>query len=265
MPRMVLCLEHRVKVQLRRMRNATADKGLAMRCQIVLRTAKGRSRKEVADGVGCSVSWVDRVLARWRMLGVAGLSDRREDNGQLKLDEAYLGRLYDVVDECPRDYGYPRPTWTTELLAKVMEQQTGVKVHRATMSLALKKIGARLGRPKPTVGCPWPKRRRNRCISAIQKVVWRLRPGEVAVYLDEVDIHLNPKIGAPGQAEAGGDAGAEREAVHRRRVGCAKRTAHLGAKRSQEQPAGDRAAEQTGWRLSEGQSHPRGAGQLQDS
>lgn len=196
MPRMVLCLEHRVKVQLRRMRNATADKGLAMRCQIVLRTAKGRSRKEVADGVGCSVSWVDRVLARWRMLGVAGLSDRREDNGQLKLDEAYLGRLYDVVDECPRDYGYPRPTWTTELLAKVMEQQTGVKVHRATMSLALKKIGARLGRPKPTVGCPWPKRRRNRCISAIQKVVWRLRPGEVAVYLDEVDIHLNPKIGA---------------------------------------------------------------------
>jgi hypothetical protein len=37
------------------------------------------------------------------------------------------------------------------------------------MSLALKRIGARLGRPKPTVGCPWPKRRKNRCISAIEK------------------------------------------------------------------------------------------------
>jgi transposase len=193
---MVLCLEHRVKVQLRRMRTATSDKGLAVRCQIVLRTAKGRSRQEVADGVGCSVSWVDRVLARWRTLGVAGLADRREDNGLLKLDEAYLARLYEVVDDGPRDYGYPRPTWTTELLAKVMEQQTGVQVHRATMSLALKKIGARLGRPKPTVGCPWPKHRRNRCLSAIEKVVRTLRPGEVAVYLDEVDIHLNPKIGA---------------------------------------------------------------------
>lgn len=196
MPRMVLCLERRVKVQLRRMRNATADKGLAMRCQIVLRAAKGRLRKEVADGVGCSVSWVDRVLARWRELGIAGLADRREDNGQLKLDEAYLARLYQVVDDCPRDYGYPRPTWTTELLARVLEQETGVKVHRATMSLALKKIGARLGRPKPTVGCPWSKRRRNRCISAIEKVVQDLGPREVAVYLDEVDIHLNPKIGA---------------------------------------------------------------------
>jgi hypothetical protein len=49
MPRMVLCLEHRVKVQLRRMRNATADKGLFMRCQIVLATARGRMRKEVVD------------------------------------------------------------------------------------------------------------------------------------------------------------------------------------------------------------------------
>jgi transposase len=195
MPRMVLCLERRVKVQLRRMRAATPDKGLAMRCQIVLRAAKGRRRQEIADGVGCSVSWVDRVLARWRELGAAGLADRREDNGELKLDEAYLARLYEVVDDCPRDYGYPRPTWTTELLAKVMEQQTGVKVHRATMSLALRKIGARLGRPKPTVGCPWPKRRKRRCLRAIDKVVSSLKPREVAVYLDEVDIHLNPKIG----------------------------------------------------------------------
>lgn len=154
MPRMVLCLEHRVKVQLRRMRNATADKGLFMLCQIVLRSARGRMRKEVADGVGCSVSWVDRVLGRWRELGVAGLADRREDNGQLKLDQAYLGRLYEVVDDCPRDYGYPRPTWTTELLARVMELETGVKIHRATMSLALKRIGARLGRPKADGGVP---------------------------------------------------------------------------------------------------------------
>ena len=196
MPRMVLCLEHRVKVQLRRLRRSTSDKGLAMRCQIVLRTAKGRRRREIADGVGCSVSWVDRVLSRWRALGSAGLADRREDNGQLKLDEAYLARLYEVVDDSPRDYGYSRPTWTTELLAKVMAQETGVRVHRATMSLALRRIGARLGRPKPTVGCPWPKRRRNRCISGIEKMVQTLRPGEVAVYLDEVDIHLNPKIGA---------------------------------------------------------------------
>lgn len=196
MPRMVLCLERRVKVQLRRLRRSTPDKGLYMRCQIVLCAAKGRTRRDIAEGVGCSVSWVDRVLKRFGELGIAGLADRREDNGQLKLDETYLARLYEVVDDSPRDYGYPRPTWTTELLALVMAQETGVKVHRATMSLALKRIGARLGRPKPTVGCPWPKRRRNRRIGEIQKVVDCLNASDVAVYLDEVDIHLNPKIGS---------------------------------------------------------------------
>lgn len=193
--KIVLRLEHRVKVTLRRMRRETDDKGLADRCQIVLLTAKGRRRADVAEAVGRSVSWVNRVVARYRADGVAGLLDRREDNGRTKLDEWFLSTLYDVVDGSPRDYGYPRPTWTRELLAKVLRLLTGVKVHPATMSRALARIGARLGRPRPTVGCPWPKARRNRRLKEIAATLDDLPPGHVAVYLDEVDVHLNPRIG----------------------------------------------------------------------
>ena len=193
--KIVLRLERRVKLALRRMRRETKDKGLADRCQIVLLAAKGRRRADVAESVGRSVSWVNRVVARFRDHGVAGLCDRREDNGEPKLDEWFLSRLYDVVDGSPQDYGYPRPTWTRELLAKVMHRLTGVKVHPATMSRALSRIGARLGRPRPTVGCPWPKRRRNRRLAEIDQTLATLGPGEVAVWLDEVDVHLNPKIG----------------------------------------------------------------------
>ncbi len=193
--KIVLRLQHRVKLTLRRMRRQTNDKGLAERCQIVLLTAKGRRRAAVAEGVGCSVSWVNRVVARFRDHGVPGLLDRREDNGQTKVDEWFLSTLYDVVDASPQDHGYPRPTWTRELLAKVMHRLTGVKVHPATMSRALQRLGARLARPRPTVGCPWPKRRRNRRLAQIGRTLAALGPGEVAVYLDEVDVHLNPKIG----------------------------------------------------------------------
>jgi transposase len=193
--KIVLRLERRVKLKLRRMRRETKDKGLADRCQIVLLVARGRRRADVAESVGRSVSWVNRVVARFRDLGVAGLLDRREDNGQPKLDEWFLATLYDLVDASPQDHGYPRPTWTRELLAKVMHRLTGVKVHPATMSRALKSIEARLGRPRPTVGCPWPKRRRNRRLAEIGQTLAALGPGEVAVYLDEVDVHLNPKVG----------------------------------------------------------------------
>jgi transposase len=193
--RIVLRLQRRVKLRLRRMRRETKDKGLADRCQIVLLAAKGRSRPAVAEAVGCSVSWVGRVLARFRECGIAGLYDRREDNGTLKLDEGYLSLLYRLVDDSPRDYGYPRPTWTRELLARLMRELTGTGVHPATLSRALKLNKARRGRPRPRVNCPWPRRDKELRLAAIRAVVENPPAGQAAVYLDEVDVHLNPKIG----------------------------------------------------------------------
>jgi transposase len=188
-------MERRVKHAVRKLRRQTRDKGLAMRCQIVLLAEKQRSRPSIAESVGCSLSWVNRVIGRFRQFGIAGLQDAREDNGQTKIDEQYLSILYDVVDGSPRDYGYLRSTWTQELLAKVMEKRTGVSVHRSTMSRALATIGARLGRPRPTVGCPWSARAKQRRLLEIRKVLDKLAANELAFYVDEVDIHLNPKIG----------------------------------------------------------------------
>jgi hypothetical protein len=55
-------LERRVKMQVRRLRRQTKDKGLAIRCQIILLADKGRSRPDIAQSLRCSVSWVGRVL-----------------------------------------------------------------------------------------------------------------------------------------------------------------------------------------------------------
>ena len=38
-----------------------------------------------------------------------------EQEGTVKLGEGYLSLLYDLVDDSPQDYGYPRRTWTREL------------------------------------------------------------------------------------------------------------------------------------------------------
>ncbi len=156
MSRMVVRVPGRVKRQLRKLRDKTSDKGLANRCQIVLLWGEGEAWFAIAKAVGCCLSWVGRVIRRFRDQGVAGLQDRREDNGDIKLDEYYLARLREVVDKQPSDYGYERPTWTQELLVEAMVQETQVRVHPGTMSRALKTIGARLGQPKATVGCPGP-------------------------------------------------------------------------------------------------------------
>jgi hypothetical protein len=104
--------------------------------------------------------------------------------------------LLDVVaGSSPRDYGYQRPTWTQELLILVLEKKAGVRVSTSTMSRVLMRLNIRLGRPKPIVGCPWKKSRRTRRIKQIERLLQTVSVNEVVLYADEVDIHLNPKIG----------------------------------------------------------------------
>jgi transposase len=185
-----------VKTALRRMLKKTNDKRLSVRIRIVLMRFFGHgAASSIAQVVGCSDTTVRRVTGRFVEHGIAGLLDRREDNGDQKLSEVYLGRLKEIVDGSPRDFGYLRPTWTRELLVEVMVRETGIRIHPATMSRALKKIKARRGRPRPTVGCPWSKWAKTRRINQLKRLRDGLGPGEVLLYEDEVDIHLNPKIG----------------------------------------------------------------------
>jgi hypothetical protein len=124
------------------------------------------------------------------------LADKREDNGDAKIDERYEMTLLTVIPRFPSNYGYRRPTWTQELLVIVLEAETGVKISCSSMSRLLKRLKIRLGRPKPIVGCPWKKARRIRRINQLRRLISTLPKNEVVVYADEVDIHLNPKIGA---------------------------------------------------------------------
>jgi transposase len=111
------------------------------------------------------------------------------------VDEGYLSVLYEVVRGSPTEYGWRRPTWTREMLVHTMQKESGIQISVSTMSRALKAIRARRGRPRPRVRCPWSKRAKNRRLRAIRELVNNLPAGHVAFYEDEVDIHLNPKIG----------------------------------------------------------------------
>lgn len=188
-------LRRRDKRRLKRRAHGTDDRKLAIRYLIVLNLAEGRTVADTAKSLSVSRSTVYRVAERYREYGEAGLIDRREENGDDKLDECYLATLWQVVASSPLEYGWLRPTWTREMLVKTMQKETGVQIHVSTMSCALSRIGARRGRPKPTVDCPWSTQAKNKRLREIEKLRETLPEDEVLVYEDEVDIHLNPKIG----------------------------------------------------------------------
>lgn len=171
------------------------EAGLRSRYLVIVNLAEGRSPTPTAKALGMAKTTVYRVAGRFREQGEVGLLDRREDNGERKLDEHYLAKLHDTVRRNPQEFGWRRPTWTREMLVETLKKQTGIRVHVTTMSRALKMIRARRGRPRPVVGCPWSKRAKNRRLSTIRRMLETLSRQDVAVYVDEVDIHLNPKIG----------------------------------------------------------------------
>ena len=45
------------------------------------------------------------------------------------------------------------------------------------------------------MGCPWGQRAKKQRIRLLQRLVATLPADQAAVWEDEVDIHLNPKIG----------------------------------------------------------------------
>lgn len=171
------------------------DAKMRVRYLIIVNLLRDRSPVQTAGALRVHRSTVYRVAARFREWGAAGLVDRREDNGSRQVDEEFLATLQEVVAGTPLDDGEIRPTWTLELLVRTLARRTGVKIHISTMSVALRWIRARRGRPKPTVGCPWGKSRKTRRLRRIRRLVANLPADEVAVWADEVDIPLNPKIG----------------------------------------------------------------------
>lgn len=196
MQKTVIALSRPQRRRLLRAARKTKDANLRTRYMIVLHSAMGKSQNAIAAMLGSSVSTVKRTRTRWREFGEAGLIDRREDNGPpAKADEAYAAELLGVLEDSPRRHGQRRPTWTQELLIKVMSQRGFATISRTTMGRLLRRLGVRRGMPKPTVRCPWSRQAKAARIRLTRKLIESLAADEAAVWEDELDVDLNPRIG----------------------------------------------------------------------
>lgn len=171
------------------------DAGWRMRCKVIRNLVRGESPTQIHRILCCARSQVYDVAAKFLEHGIEGLEDGRESNGSPKVTSEYVIIVLAAVSGSPTEHGYERPTWTQELLVLVAEEQTGIKVSTTTMSRLLAQYGVRHGRPKPCVECPWPKAHKTRRLNAIRRLAEEPPPNSAVLYMDEVDVHLNPKIG----------------------------------------------------------------------
>jgi transposase len=168
---------------------------LATRYRIVVLSAQGWSRPQIAAAVGWNIATISAVRKRWLAAGEAGLIDRREDNGPCKVTDHYAARLRKLTGDRSTEWGHRRPTWTLRLLIATMKRLTGIAISPTTMSRLLKRLGVKSKVAKALAPCPWSEKSRKHRMKQVHRLVARLGPGEAAVWEDETDIDLNPRIG----------------------------------------------------------------------
>lgn len=165
--RIVVQVRRPVRRRLKRRLQATRDAHERTRVQIVLLAAQGWGATMIAATLHCAPATAVRVRQRFLAAGEAGLEDGRHANGTAKVDADVRDALRELVAGTPEAYGWARPTWTRELLARTLAEQAGVALSVATVGRLLAELRARWGMARPTVAGPWSHRRKRRRIRRI--------------------------------------------------------------------------------------------------
>jgi hypothetical protein len=98
-----------------------------------------------------------------------------------------------VLTLSPADFRFARSRWSCEAVAVVLRADLRLPVGRESVRLWLRSAGLVWRRPRPVIRPKDPDRERK--LRALRTTLHGLRADEAVVFLDEVDVNLNPKVG----------------------------------------------------------------------
>ncbi|HEV8003968.1 MAG TPA: IS630 family transposase [Planctomycetaceae bacterium] len=99
-----------------------------------------------------------------------------------------------LLKSTPKDFGFFRTRWSCALLALLLWEQEGIRLSPETVRRRMHHRQFVWRRPRPVLGPRDPQHART--VRDIQRFIAALPADETVVFQDEVDVHLNPKIGS---------------------------------------------------------------------
>ena len=179
--------------KLRQLSQRTNDARLVKRSLALLWLFRGHAVSAVADGLLVARSSIYR-WARWfEEDGITGLLRSRGGRAPSSVTGSLLAQLEELLDQTPREFGYLRTTWSSELLARALRDVHGLVIHPSTIRRALQRTDFRWRRARPTLCIRDPRKAEK--LKAIQNAIDERDPYTEVFFVDEADIDLNPRIG----------------------------------------------------------------------
>jgi transposase len=162
---------------------------------ILLLLAQQRSPTDIAHWLLCSRSTVYAAAHAWQLGRRPWEAESDLASGPLPLGLTAARRrsLLALLKKAPFVYGWCRTRWSCEALAETLRQRWGWRMSAETVRRWLHALGWRWKRTKLVAKDNDPER-----ISKLAHIRWlweTLRPRQVLLFADELDIHLLPKSG----------------------------------------------------------------------
>lgn len=180
--------------RLKKIIHKTRDRDLCRRANAVLLVLKGKTKSEVASLLQAGRSSLNRWLKWYDVAGVDGLKTKGVGR-PVRLNRDFIcGVLKIFLKYTPRTLGYQRSRWSTELFALLLNKLCNIQIHSSTIRRWLPKAGIVWRRAAPTLYIQDPDKEEK--LAAIREALADNSIDHPVFYQDEVDIHLNPKIGA---------------------------------------------------------------------
>lgn len=170
-----------------------ADPDVRLRAHILLLLDAGFPWATISAVLFCSFSTISRWKGRFEAEGVDAVLGR--PHGRRRSDIHTWATLVVgwVLSVSPTDFRFARSRWSCEAVAVVLWDDYRVRVGRETVRLWLRAAGLVWRRPRPVIRPKDPNRENK--LAELRALLRGLPADETAVFMDEVDVNLNPKVG----------------------------------------------------------------------
>lgn len=180
--------------RLKKISHKTRDKDLCRRANAVLLVLKGETKSQVARVLQAGRSSVNRWITWYDAAGIDGLKTKGVGRPASQPKGFICGVLKLLVNHIPRTLGYQRSRWSSELFALLLHKLYRIVIHSSTLRRWLPQVGIVWRRAAPTLYIQDPDKEAK--LAAMREALENCSVDHPVFYQDEVDIHLNPKIGA---------------------------------------------------------------------
>jgi transposase len=161
------------------LRFSTRDAKVFRNATIILLSAGGNSKPQIAYELGCSLATVDNVRRAYRQRGLEGLVPRKSPGRPSRATPEYREALKTAVKTPPQTLGYGFSVWSLARLAQYLKQKTGILLSEDQLGRVLRAEGFSYQRPKHTMKGKRDEsayRRAARRLKALKKKHWTPTP-----------------------------------------------------------------------------------------